>query len=266
MKERKRTISLGVLFWIAAILLVLVVFLFNRKNIEQVMENTGFVEVINQRIGIDNSPGNTDNPPGQQDNPDTETVQDEPETQGSPSNDPADETVGEPEAEVSEERKEVSSETEVSQEEDEPPPKEPEQSTKNREYLIHLVRMGDDGSISLEAVKRVVNFIASPLTETLKSLIEEPGTDGNYHNLIPPNTVLNRVWINGGTAFVDLSEDFRFNPIGLEGYRLQVQQIIATATQFSSVKTVQILIDGQQVDFLGGDGFFIGRPLGQTDL
>jgi hypothetical protein len=52
-QERKRKTSLGVLFWIAVILLILVVWLVNRQNIEQVMENTGLVEVINQRIGVD---------------------------------------------------------------------------------------------------------------------------------------------------------------------------------------------------------------------
>ena len=43
--KRKKT-SIGCLFWIALVLLVLVIFLFNRKTIDAVLKNTGFWEAI----------------------------------------------------------------------------------------------------------------------------------------------------------------------------------------------------------------------------
>lgn len=262
MRERKSNISLGVLFWVAAILLVLVIFLFNRKNIERVMESTGFVEVINQRIGIDSPQQNDDLPP---------LVQGPQESVEEPS------IIALPtEPAASREEPEVREETPAPEAEDPVPDSEAapaentagseEVETRSRDYFIHLVHLNNDGKISLEAVKRSVDFISSPLTATLKSLIGEPGETDGYHNIIPSNTVLNRVWIKGGIAYIDLSEEFSFNPIGLEGYRLQVQQIIATATQFSSVNAVQILIDGEQISFLGGDGLFIGQPLTPSDM
>lgn len=261
MRERKSSISLGVLFWVAAILLVLVIFLFNRKNIERVMESTGFVEVINQRIGIDSPQQNDDLPPLVQEpqasveEPSIITLPTEPAaSREEPAQAQEPEAVADDPAPDSEA---VPAENTAESEEVE---------TRSRDYFIHLVHLNNDGKISLEAVKRSVDFISSPLTATLKSLIGEPGETDGYRNIIPSNTVLNRVWIKGGIAYIDLSEEFSFNPIGLEGYRLQVQQIIATATQFSSVNAVQILIDGEQISFLGGDGLFIGQPLTPSDM
>lgn len=261
MRERKSSISLGVLFWVAAILLVLVIFLFNRKNIERVMESTGFVEVINQRIGIDSPQQNDDLPPLVQE---PQASAEEPSIIALPTEPSASREAQEPEA-VAEDPSEVPApDSEAAPAENTAESEEVE--TRSRDYFIHLVHLNNDGKISLEAVKRSVDFISSPLTATLKSLIGESGETDGYRNIIPANTVLNRVWIKGGIAYIDLSEEFSFNPIGLEGYRLQVQQIIATATQFSSVNAVQILIDGEQISFLGGDGLFIGQPLTPSDM
>ena len=43
---KKKKASLGCLFWIALILLVLVVFFFNRERITTVIEETGFKDYI----------------------------------------------------------------------------------------------------------------------------------------------------------------------------------------------------------------------------
>ncbi|MFW6234973.1 MAG: hypothetical protein ACOC4I_06340, partial [Spirochaetota bacterium] len=54
-KKRSRS-SLGVLFWIAFILLVLVVFLVNRPRIERVLESTQLVEVLQRRLQDEEPP------------------------------------------------------------------------------------------------------------------------------------------------------------------------------------------------------------------
>ncbi len=277
MNERKSSISLGILFWIAAILLVLVIFLFNRRNIEQVMKNTGFIEVIHQRIGIDPVADETSTDKDSLLIPELETdsvgpivAEEVPKEDGNPISEEVKISgeSGESE-EVPKEETEEAAES-AAEKNDEAPARESEISespeSRARDYLIHLVHMDNNGIISLEAVERSVHFISSPLTETLKNLINEPREYGNYRNVIPPETHINKVWIQEEIAYIDLSEEFSFNPIGLEGYRLQVQQIIATATQFDSVSAVQILIDGELISFLGGDGLFIGHPLRPSDL
>jgi spore germination protein GerM len=54
--------------------------------------------------------------------------------------------------------------------------------------------------------------------------------------------------------------------MGLEGLLAQLQQVVRTATQFSTVDAVQILIEGQNEEYLGGDGVYIGEPLTPEDL
>jgi len=46
---KKKKSSIGCLFWIALILLIIVVFLFSRSRIDSVMEATGFLNVFSQK-------------------------------------------------------------------------------------------------------------------------------------------------------------------------------------------------------------------------
>ncbi|MFW6293829.1 MAG: hypothetical protein ACOC7V_16110, partial [Spirochaetota bacterium] len=71
--SRKRRTSIGVLFWIAFILLVLVIFLANRSNIEQVLESTGIVEVVRDRFTEDADAPAADEPANEGEDPAGET-------------------------------------------------------------------------------------------------------------------------------------------------------------------------------------------------
>ena len=71
--SRKRRTSIGVLFWIAFILLVLVIFLANRSNIEQVLESTGIVEVVRDRFTEDADAPAGDEPANEDEDPADET-------------------------------------------------------------------------------------------------------------------------------------------------------------------------------------------------
>ena len=48
---KKKSSSLGMLFWLAVVLLVVAVFLYNRRNIENVLASTGFLEQLRNRFG-----------------------------------------------------------------------------------------------------------------------------------------------------------------------------------------------------------------------
>jgi spore germination protein GerM len=62
-----------------------------------------------------------------------------------------------------------------------------------------------------------------------------------------------------------MSEEFQYNSYGREGYAAQLHQIVWTATEFSSVKNVQLLIEGRRMDWLN-EGIWIGNPLNRTSL
>jgi immunoglobulin-like protein involved in spore germination/sporulation and spore germination protein len=64
---------------------------------------------------------------------------------------------------------------------------------------------------------------------------------------------------------VDLSSEFGSGG-GSLSMQLRVAQVVYTGTQFDGVDSVQILIDGERVDALGGEGIAIGEPLTRRDF
>lgn len=134
---------------------------------------------------------------------------------------------------------------------------------------LFFVRVSDEGKISLKGVLRSVPAGDSPLTTSIRFLIDgpRPGEISNdVLSLIPEGSELVGARIDGGIAFLDFNEQFRFNTLGIEGYKAQVEQIVYTATEFATVDKVQILVEGQRIDYLGGEGFWVGGPLGRDDF
>jgi len=154
---------------------------------------------------------------------------------------------------------EIKSEPEKPEEKIENP--EAERTMKSR---LFYVKVNDEGQISLKSVIRTVHYISTPLTKTMKSLILGPDrSDLNKGllNLIPKDSEILSIKISQGIAYLNFNDNFRFNSLGIEGYKAQLMQIVYTATEFQSVDEVQILINGEIYDFLGAEGVFIGEPL-----
>lgn len=80
----------------------------------------------------------------------------------------------------------------------------------------------------------------------------EDGTGGLISS-IPEGTELLGLDIADGTATVDLSSAFTSGG-GSLSMTLRTAQVVFTLTQFDGVDRVQFLIDGEQVDGLGGEG------------
>ena len=106
------------------------------------------------------------------------------------------------------------------------------------------------------------------MTDVIQALIAGPsGEEKNRGliSLIPPNTRILSATVRGSTAYISFSEDFQYNTFGVEGYAGQLRQIVFSATEFSNVKDVQILIEGRKVEYLG-EGIFIGGPISREML
>jgi hypothetical protein len=70
---------------------------------------------------------------------------------------------------------------------------------------------------------------------------------------IPDGTRLLGVNISDGTATVDLSDEFQQGG-GSSSMQLRVAQVVFTLTQFDTVQSVSIRIDGVDVTAIGGEG------------
>ena len=145
----------------------------------------------------------------------------------------------------------------------------PENPPAETTARIFFIKVSGEGKISVKGVLKNVPASASPLSTAPAGLLSGPGPEelnNNILSLIPEGSRLLGARIEGGTAFLDFNEGFRFNDLGIEGYRAQVEQIVYTATEFSTVQNVQILIEGQRIDYLGGEGFWVGSPLSRDDF
>jgi germination protein M len=236
MKKRN---TVGCLFYIALILLILVIFLFNRSTVQEVMKKTGFMELF---TGKNNAPPEVVISPL-----DTEKPRSEPE------------------------RPPESRELVLTPEEPLPekPAEEERPAPKIRQARLYYVLVADDGSISLKGIIRPVEYTDAPLRSTLLSLFSGPTpaeVNRDLMTLIPPDTRINAIRIKNGLAYLDFNESFRFNRLGREGLTAQLKQVVYTTTEFSNLQQVQILIDGKKLDYLGPEGVYIGAPLGRDSF
>lgn len=98
------------------------------------------------------------------------------------------------------------------------------------------------------------------LERILEELLKGPESQ-NLFNAIPEGTRLNAVFVEGNTAYVDLSSEMAQNQSGGTSQEfLSVYAIVDTLTAFPGIEQVKILIDGKETQTLCGH-IDISEPL-----
>lgn len=142
--------------------------------------------------------------------------------------------------------------------------------TPTYDYQLCFVNIDSDGSVVRKIVKRTDKKSDSPLTTAINLLIKGPiktsSAEKDCMNLIPGGTKLLGARVSDGVAYLNFNENFEFNSVGVEGIRGQLMQIVYTATSFSTVNSVQFLIEGSKQDYLGSEGQWIGSPLSRSNF
>jgi spore germination protein GerM len=243
MARKKRT--LGCLFYIALVLLVLVVFLFNRDRVQDVLEKTGFTKLFEKEA---EQPAEVVVTPLETQPPEEERPED------SPPEEQPDEVV-------------------ITVEKDAPaqtPPEQPrEVPARTRQARLFFISVTEEGQINMKGVIRPVEYVDAPLTATLEALLQGPTTaevNQGLITLLSAQTRINSVYIKGTTAYIDFNEAFRFNSLGKEGMVAELKQVVYTATEFPTVQNVQILVEGEISKYLGPEGVAIDKPLGRASF
>lgn len=133
---------------------------------------------------------------------------------------------------------------------------------------LWFVSVDADGRITRRQCTRRIVKADAPLTNNIKLILQGPDSrelDDGCMSLIPNGTRLITALVKDGVAFLNFSPEFESNRLGAEGYLAQLQQVVFTSTEFATVKSVQILIDGHKKETLG-DGVWIGSPLSRSDF
>ncbi len=138
-----------------------------------------------------------------------------------------------------------------------------------RTSTLYFVNVSDENKITLQGITRPVYYDDSPLTETLSALISgltSSELNKGLLSLIPLGTKIKGINVSNMTATINFNETLSFNNFGKEGLEAELKQIIYTATEFSTVDKVQILIDGKKKQFLSTEGVYIGEPLSRASV
>ncbi|HNX22792.1 MAG TPA: GerMN domain-containing protein [Spirochaetota bacterium] len=133
----------------------------------------------------------------------------------------------------------------------------------DKEVSLYFLKLDEKSEkIYLSTVKRKVPE-KQILSLTLEQLIKGPTAyeqGKGYITAVPSHLKIRSINIKGKTAEID------FNGVIEEGAAgdillKRIQQIVNTATQFESVDSIIIKINGQRRKTIGGDGYSIGGPL-----
>ncbi len=255
--------GVGCLAWIAVLLFISLLFFLNRGKIETALKNTDFFGILRTRLASP-APSGTGRP-----SPSAQIlIAPEASPRGSAAPRPAESPRASPAPRTSPSQgpsPSTSSKPRASAKPSSAPA--PSQALTYRPAMLYFVRIDDDGTVIRQEVKRSIPSSDSPLTDALNALLSGPNAEElnkGLLSLIPQGTRLLSVKVRGSTATVNFSEEFMFNPMGIEGYVGQLKQVIWTATAFSTVQDVQIIIEGRKLDYLGGEGVFIGLPLSRN--
>lgn len=271
---RQKRSHIGCLFWVALILLVVVIFLFNRPKIDQVLKSTGLSNLVSKQTTEPALPTITRTSPkpelpsgaGPRANPGSPQTPGQPEKTRPPSSSPASNTPSQ--------NKTTSQRQPVSKQDTGPNVKSPASSQSpqkviTQQFQLYFVKIGAAGRPVLAPVSEKINFVDDPLTKTFESLLQGVTAGGHsdgLRSLIPDGTKLLSATVRNGTAYLDFNDRFRFNSYGVEGYNVQLEQVVYTATQFQTVKRVQILLDGKIRRFLASEGVSIDKPLERSSF
>ena len=129
--------------------------------------------------------------------------------------------------------------------------------------------ISDEGLITKSESTRKITKSESQFTDNIKLLLagtNEYERSNGLRTLIPEGTRLLSATVRNGVASLNFSEEFAYNPFGVEGYLGALMQVVYTATEFSTVKSVQFLIDGEKKEYLGNEGVWIGNPLTRNNF
>lgn len=241
------------LFWLAFFVLIICLFLINRDRIRTTIENTHFLDrLYNQPPAAEEPLSPADSEPVERAPPPVTAVRPPAESVPPEEPNPPPNRIGQEPATPA-------------------PSREPAGASpgpEQRERSIYFMQVDTDGMVVRRPTSRSLGVSDTPMTDALRTLLAGPSPEERQRGLvsfIPPETKLLSVMVRGTTAYINLNEEFQFSTFGVEGYIAQLRQVVWTATEFPTVKDVQILIEGKRVDYLG-ESILIGSPISRDML
>lgn len=287
--KKKNKSGLMLACWFLLGIILLIVFLVNKNTIIQNLKDARFFERVtgktpqfienfeappkktesNGKVELQIEPGEAETSPSRENDLSLTSnsvelqikKKEEPETKPEEKTD----TVVKPESPKETEKKETVTKTEETKTPEKKEPAVPMTSVK-----LYFVVVESNGSVTRKQVIREIPKSDSPLTNTIRALLAGTSSaEKNCRTLIPAGTRLLGASVKNGIATLNLSEEFEYNQYGADGYRAQLMQLVYTATEFSTVDSVQFLVEGQRKNYIGSGEdvwMWIGSPYSRSSF
>jgi len=143
------------------------------------------------------------------------------------------------------------------------PSTSPAATTTVRVYLFAPDLAGGDAHL-VPAVRTVPATRAVAAAAVRELLAGPVPAEHGLETMIPAGTQLLGITIDGRVATVDLTGSFESGG-GSASMLGRLAQLVYTVTQFPTVDTIRLRLDGQPVESIGGEGVMVGAGLGRTD-
>lgn len=130
--------------------------------------------------------------------------------------------------------------------------------TTSRKVTVYFI----NSDLSAVPVTRTVTT-SSVARAVVEAIIAGPTQSESAAGLVtsmPPGSLLLGLTISDGVAVVDLSREAEAGG-GSSAITTRLAQLVYSLTEFDSVDSVQILIDGQHRETFSGEGYLIDDPL-----
>jgi germination protein M len=121
----------------------------------------------------------------------------------------------------------------------------------------------------LVAVQRDYKGVKPIPAIALEFLLAGPNAEEaqkGYYSQIPSGVRMLGVLVENKIARANFSRELEEYGGGAARVQGMVRQIVYTLTEFSQISKARILIEGQEREYLGAEGYVIDHPLGRKDL
>ncbi|HOV13043.1 MAG TPA: GerMN domain-containing protein, partial [Spirochaetota bacterium] len=111
-------------------------------------------------------------------------------------------------------------------------------TTNTKIARIYFTKIDEKENLKLTSVPKKITYTDSPLTETMKTLLNGPDKSEESLDIvtnIPKNSKILSIKISNNIAYINFSKDFEYNQYGRESTINQLKQIVYTATEFPNI-------------------------------
>ena len=144
-------------------------------------------------------------------------------------------------------------------------PKNSPKNTVSHHYKVYFLENKKPKSFKLVALKRSLNR-KPKLEDVISDLLAGPNKSEQkvaYGTEIPPHTRLLSIKEEKSEVKINLSSDF-VQGGGSQTMLTRHAQILKTIQANAPTKSVYILVEGKQIDHLGGEGLILNQPVYQV--